>query len=137
MDVAAWNTLLDCVWGTTRATVAPDSYEVALLSTSDPASEISATTDVDGIPNANGYARPTISADDWLAADEAVKTSSYAPDFGTPTLAWETVRFFALIDPLTDDVWPVLPLTEPLTVTGAGDPVTVLLAIAAGGVFEG
>jgi hypothetical protein len=143
MDVASWNTLLDCVWGTNRAAVAPDSYEVALLATSDPASEISTTTDIDGVPTVNGYERPTISADDWLAAAEAVKTSSYAPDFGTPTEAWETVRFFALIDPVTDAVWPVCPITvsagtnEPLTVTGAGDPVTVLLAIAAGGVFEG
>lgn len=137
MDVAAWNTLLDCVYGTTRAAGAPASFEVALLATSDPASEISTTTDVDEVATANGYARPTISNDDWLAADESTKTSSAAPDFGTPTLAWETVRFWALIDPVTDAVWNVCPLTEPLTVTGAGDPVTVQLVIAAGGVFEG
>lgn len=137
MDVAAWNTLLDCVYGPGRAAAAPASFEVALLSTSDPASEIPATTDVSGVPTVNGYTRPTISNNDWLAASEAKKTSTYAPNFGTPTHAWETVRFFALIDPVTSAVWNVCPLLEPLTVTGAGDPVLVLLTIAAGGVFEG
>lgn len=135
MDVAAWNTLLDCVYGPARATGAPDSFEVALLATSDPASEISATTEVDDVEVANGYARPTLDNDDWLPSDGSVKTSTYAPNFGTPTEAWETVRFWALIDDGT--VWNVCPLTEPLVVTGAGDPVTVLLSIAAGGLFEG
>jgi hypothetical protein len=137
MDVAAWNTLLDCVYGPGRAAGAPDSFEVALLATEDPASEIPATTEVDEVPVVNGYVRPTISNDDWQAADEAVKTSTYAPDFGTPVESWETFRFFALIDPTTSAVWNVCPLTEPTTITGPGTPVTVLLAIAAGGVFEG
>lgn len=129
MDVAAWNTLLDCVYGPTRSTSAPDAFEVALLETTDPASELAG----------NGYVRPTLDNDEWLPADEAVKTSTYAPSFGTPTDAWETARFFALIDGST--VWNVVPLTDdaggPLTVTGPGPAVTVLLAIAAGGVFEG
>jgi hypothetical protein len=137
MDVAAWNTLLGCVFGPGRAAGAPDAFEVALLATDDPASEISTTTDVDGAPVANGYDRPTISNDDWLAPAEQAVTSSYAPGFGTPTAAWETFRFFALIDPLTDAVWNICPLDEPTTITGPGTPVTVLLTIAAGGVFEG
>jgi hypothetical protein len=137
MDIAAWNTHLDCVYGPARAAGAPASFEIALLATEDPASEIPTSTEVDEVPVVNGYGRPTISNDDWLAADEAVKTSTYAPDFGTPTAAWETFRFFALIDPATSVVWNVCPLTEPVTVTGAGSAVTVLLAIAAGGVFEG
>jgi hypothetical protein len=137
MDVAAWNTLLDCVYGPARAAGAPASFEVALLATEDPASEISTTTDVDEVPVVNGYGRPTISNDDWLPADGQVKTSTYAPAFGTPVEAWETFRFFALIDPATSAVWNVCPLTEPVTITGPGTPVTVLLAIAAGGVFEG
>lgn len=129
MDVAAWNALLDAVYGPTRAAGVPDSFEVALLETTDPASELVG----------NGYARATLDNDDWLAADEAVKTSTYAPEFGTPTAAWETVRFFALIDGST--VWNVCPVQDdaggPLDVTGPGPAVTVLLAIAAGGVFEG
>jgi hypothetical protein len=137
MDVAAWNTLLDCVYGPARAAGAPASFEVALLATEDPASEISTTTDVDEVPVVNGYGRPTISNDDWLPADGQVKTSTYAPAFGTPVEAWETFRFFALIDPATSAVWNVCPLTEPVTITGPGTPVTILLAIAAGGVFEG
>jgi hypothetical protein len=137
MDAAAWNTLLDCVYGPGRAAGAPDSFEVALLATEDPASEISTTTEVDGVPIVNGYGRPTISNDDWLPADGQVKTSAYAPDFGTPAEGWETFRFFALIDPVTSAVWNICPLDEPTTITGPGSAVTVLLAIAAGGVFEG
>lgn len=138
MDVAAWNTLLDCVYGPGRAAGAPAAFEVALLETSDPASEIATTTDVEGVPTVNGYGRPTLDNDDWLDADEAVKTTTFALDFGTPTAAWPaTVRWWALIDPLDGTVWNVRPLQESLTVTGAGDPVTVLLSIAAGGVFEG
>lgn len=129
MDVAAWNTLLDCAYGPSRAAAAPDAFEVALLETADPGSELAGA----------GYARPTLDNDDWLPAAEAVKTTTYAPSFGTPTDAWEIARFYALIDGST--VWNVVPLFDdtggPLTVTGAGDPVTVLLSIAAGGVFEG
>lgn len=125
MDVAAWNRLLDNTYGPTRGPHTPVAFEVALLETSDPASELVGV----------GYARPTIDSDDWLPAEESTKTSTYAPDFGSPTGPWATVRFFALVDGST--VWNICPLTEPLTVTGAGDAVTVLLAIAAGGVFEG
>lgn len=142
MDVAAWNALLDNTYGATRGPHTPAAFEVALLATSDPASEIATTTEVDDgdggtEPVANGYARPTIGAGDWAPAADAVKASTFAPDFGTPTEAWETARFWALIDPTTDAVWNVVPLLDPLTVTGAGSPVTVQLNIAAGGVFEG
>ena len=135
MDVAAWNSLLDNTYGATRGPHSPASFEVALLASDDISSEISATTEVDEVPTANGYARGTIDNDDWLDADEAVKTSLDGVDFGTPSLAWETVRFFALIDGST--VWNICPLTEPLTITGAGSNVIVQLSIAAGGVFEG
>lgn len=137
MDPVAWNTLLDCVYGPGRAASAPDAFEVALLATSDPDSEISTTTEVDEVEVANGYARPTLDNDDWLAADEQTKASSYAPAFGTPVQAWETFRFFALIDPATDAVWNVCPLDEAVTITGPGSPVAVQLVIAAGGVFDG
>ena len=135
MDTAAWNALLDNTYGASRGSHSPASFEVALLASDDISSEISATTEVDEVPTVNGYARPTLDNDDWLDADEAVKTSLDGVDFGTPSLAWETVRFFALIDGST--VWNIRPLTEPLTVTGAGSNVTVQLSIAAGGVFEG
>lgn len=135
MDTAAWNALLDNTYGATRGPHSPASFEVALLASDDIGSEISATTEVAEVPTANGYARPTLDNDDWLDADEAVKTSSAGVDFGTPSSAWETARFWALIDGST--VWNICPLTEPLTVTGAGSNVTVQLSIAAGGVFEG
>ena len=137
MDVAAWNALLDNTYGATRGPHTPATFEIALLATSDPVSEIPTTTEVEGVPVANGYTRPTLDNDDWLDADEAMKSSSYPPAFGTPTESWETVRFWAAIDPLTDTVWNVCPLLEPLTVTGAGPTVTVQLVIAAGAVFEG
>ena len=134
MDTAAWNSLLDNTYGATRGPHSPASFEVALLASDDIGSEISATTEVDEVPTVNGYARGSIDNDDWADADEAVKTSDPV-DFGTPTLAWETARFWALIDGST--VWNICPLTEPLTVTGAGSNVIVQLSIAAGGVFEG
>ena len=134
MDTAAWNALLDNTYGATRGSHSPASFEVALLATDDIDSEISATTEVDEVPTVNGYARPTLDNDDWADADGSVKTSEPV-DFGEPSLAWETARFWALIDGST--VWNICPLTEPLTVTGAGSNVIVQLSIAAGGVFEG
>ena len=134
MDTAAWNALLDNTYGASRGPHSPASFEVALLASDDIGSEISTTTEVDEVPTANGYARPTLDNDDWADADEAVKTSDPV-DFGMPSLAWETARFWALIDGST--VWNICPLTEPLTVTGAGSNVIVQLSIAAGGVFEG
>ena len=134
MDTAAWNALLDNTYGASRGPHSPASFEVALLASDDIGSEISATTEVDEVPTVNGYVRPTLDNDDWADADGSVKTSEPV-DFGTPSLAWETARFWALIDGST--VWNICPLTEPLTVTGAGSNVTVQLSIAAGGVFEG
>lgn len=136
MDIAAWNTLLDCVYGPARAAGAPDSFEVMLLATEDPSSEIPGTTDVDEVPVVNGYEPGTLNNDDWLASDGGVKTS-FPVDVGTPTEAWETARFVALRDPATATVWNVRPLAEPLTVTGAGTPVVVRVSVAAGSNFDG
>ena len=135
MDTAAWNALLDNTYGASRGPHSPASFGVALLASDDIGSEVSATTEVDEVPTANGYARPTLDNDDWADAADAVKTSLDGVDFGTPSLAWETARFFALIDGST--VWNICPLVDPLTVTGAGSNVIVQLSIAAGGVFEG
>lgn len=137
MDTAAWNTLLDATYGPDRATGTPVSFEVALAATDDPATEIAATTELeDESVVANGYARPTISNDDWLPADEAVKTSEPFA-FANPTQAWETARWAHLYDTATSTWWNAVPLLEPLTVTGAGTIPPVQLSIAAGGLFEG
>lgn len=136
-DIAAQNASLDNDYGPTRGPHTPDELEVALLETRDVATELSATTDVEGVPTGNGYARPTHSSDDWLAAADGVKTTSVPLNFGTPTLAWQTARWAALIEPVTGVVWDVVKLVEPVTVTGAGSPVLGPISVAYTGDFEG
>lgn len=136
MDVAAWNAILDNTYGATRGPHSPDEFEVALAATQDPATELPATTEVDGESVANGYARPIIDNDDWLDAEDAVKVSlPFA--FPAPTAAWETARWAHMYDTATGTWWNAVPLLKPVDVTGAGDPPAVRLSIAAGGLFEG
>jgi len=126
-DIAAINASLDNDYGTTRGPNTPASLEVALLASADPADEITG----------GGYVRPVHDSDDWLPAADGVKTASVADDCGTPTGAWDTAQFAGLYDPVAGAWWDVVALTEPLTVTGAGDPVTVVLSVAGGSNFEG
>jgi hypothetical protein len=125
-DVAAINASLDNDYGATRGPNTPAALEVALLETREPGSEITG----------GGYSRPTLDSDDWLPAADGVKSSAPV-SMGTPSGAWDTANYAGLYDPVAAVWWDVVPLAEPLTVTGAGDPVTVVLSVAGGSTFEG
>lgn len=99
---------------------APNPFQVALFD-GDP--------DLGGEELAgNGYARPSLDTTDWSPAADGVKTSAPVT-FAAATGAWETATHVGLYD-ATEAAWAdVVPLAEPLDVTGAGDGPTVAVSI--------
>lgn len=120
-DQAAQERSLDNDYGTTRAAAAPAAFEVAGFA-GDPS--------LGGVEvSGGGYARGVLSNDDWLAADGGIKTSLPVA-FPAPTGAWSaTVTHVGLFDPVEAAWWDVVPLVEPLDITGAGDPPSVVVSI--------
>lgn len=99
---------------------APNPFEVALF-TGDP--------DLGGVELAgNGYARGSVDTGDWNPATDGVKTSDPCP-FPAPTGAWDTAHWVGLYDPVVGAWADVVPLAEPLDVTGAGDGPSVAISI--------
>lgn len=90
---------------------APNPFD-AVLFTGDP--------DLGGVElSGNGYADGTVDVADWNPAADGVK-STEAVVFGAPTGVWETARWVGLRDSVTGEWADVVPLAEPLDVTGAG-----------------
>lgn len=99
---------------------APNPFEVALFD-GDP--------DLGGVELAgNGYARGSLDVTDWNPAGGGVKSSDPRP-VGAPTGDWVTATHVGLYDPVADAWADVVPLAEPLDVTGAGDPPLVTVSV--------
>jgi hypothetical protein len=136
-DVAAQNASLDNDYGATHGPNAPDSHELALFD-ADPTVdgvELADTTEVDDGAGgtttvANGYARVTVTNDaTWAAADGGRKETVDPVQFADAVAAWETARYWALIDPVTGYVWDCAPLAAPVDVSVAGPGPAVVPAI--------
>lgn len=117
-DQSAQERSLDNDYGATRGPNAPDSFEVAFFSDD-------GDTEIAG----GGYVRATLDNDDWLPAADGVK-ASLPIAFADSTDEWaDTVTHAGLYDPVAAQWWDVVPLDEPLDVTGAGDGPIVILSI--------
>jgi hypothetical protein len=99
---------------------APNPFEVALFD-DDP--------DLGGVElSGNGYARGTVDTADWAPAGDGVKTTSPIV-FADPTGEWVTATHVGLYDPVLAAWADVVPLAEPLDVTGAGDGPEVAISV--------
>lgn len=99
---------------------APNPFDVVLF-TNDP--------DLGGVElSGNGYAPGSLDVADWNPADGGVKSSDPRP-VGAPTGDWETALWVGLRDSVTGAWADVVPLAEPLDVTGAGDPPLVVVSV--------
>lgn len=99
---------------------APNPFEVALF-TGDP--------DEDGVElSGNGYGRGGVDSGDWTPADGGIKTSNPIV-FPDPTGEWDTATHVGLYDPVVGAWADVVPLVEPLDVTGAGDGPVVAISV--------
>lgn len=80
--------------------------------------------DADGVElTGNGYARgATIAAADWEPAESGAKSTAASVAFGTPTGEWLDAVEVALFRVSDGEQGPTVPLSEALSVTGAGDP---------------
>lgn len=99
---------------------APNPFEVALFD-GDP--------DIGGVElDGNGYARGSLAATDWNPASDGVKTSDPVA-VGSPSGDWSTALWVGLYDATVGAWADVVPLAEPLDVTGAGDPPLVAVSV--------
>lgn len=74
----------------------------------------------------NGYARAsTLTAASWAAAADGAKSTTGTVSFGAPTGDWADAVEVALFRVADGEQGPTVPLSEPLSVTGAGDPPTL------------
>lgn len=90
---------------------APNDFEVALFD-DDP--------DLGGVElDGNGYGRGTVTAADWSPAVGGIKSTDPVA-FPAPIGEWETARYVGLFDPVVGAWADVVPLEEPLDVTGPG-----------------
>ena len=99
---------------------APNPFD-AVLFTGDP--------DLSGVElSGNGYADGTVDTADWSPAADGLKVTGPIV-FGTPTGDWETATWVGLRDSVTGAWADVVPLAEPLDVTGAGDPPELAITV--------
>ena len=117
-DVAAMAKSLDNDYGTTAGSSAPASHELVLFF-GDPMSEGVEVTEA---------GRATILPADWLPASvDAVKATDGLVTLADSTGAY-TATHWALYGS-DGNWWDCAELSEPLDVTGVGDPPTVLVEI--------
>ena len=111
--------MLRCMVGPDRAAIAPDSWLVRLFNDDPEAggTEISDETETEGGPVPNGYAAPTVYADDFAVDGEEL---SVVATLAAPSEAWETATHWVLEDPVTGFRGPYAELVEPLEVDGTG-----------------
>lgn len=119
-SIEAMNAVLDNDYGTTRGPHSPSSHDCALFF-GDPMN--------DGVEIAGGgYARATVLATKWLPADGGFKSTDGGVVFPATTAAWaDSPTHWALFD--GDTMWDCAPLLDPLDVTSAGPPPSVVLTI--------
>ena len=99
---------------------APNPFEVALFD-DDP--------DLGGVELAgNGYARGACDVGDWNPAGGGVKSTDPL-SFPAATGEWVTATHVGLYDPALGAWADVVPLAEPLDVTGAGDGPLVVISV--------
>ena len=99
---------------------APNPFEVALFD-DDP--------DLGGVELAgNGYGRGTCTTADWNPAAGGVKSTGPLA-FPAATGEWVTATHVGLYDAVVGAWADVVPLAEPLDVTGAGDGPTVVISV--------
>lgn len=127
MDLFAMHSILANTFGPNAGPSGPDTFDVVLLASRNTSDEI---------PGGTGYVRGALArADFGEPADGVVVSDPVA--VGTPTGAWEIARYVVLYDATLDAWWNPVQLTEPLTVTGAGDPVAVQVALTVTDLIQG
>lgn len=109
------NTILDSIYGTTRAAGCPSEHELALFY-GDPRDD---GTEITG----GGYARVTVDEADWAAADDGAKSTTDFVVFPDATDEWSSeATHWALFDGSV--LWSSGVTVDedggPLNVTGAG-----------------
>lgn len=128
MDLFAMHSILANTFGPNAGPSGPDTFDVVLLASRNTSDEI---------PTGTGYTRGTLARAAFEEPADGAVVASAAVDVGTPTGAWEIARYVVLYDATLDAWWNPVELTEPLTVTGAGSPVTVRPAFTVTDLIQG